>query len=79
MKKAHMNMFVLLGCLSLAVVAVSVYGENPLTVPIVRVSVASGQCLSVVVISEGKELEKSCDFFNQMRRHGQRYNIQYSK
>ena len=77
--KAFLNLFILLLCVGSAVVIVSVYGENPLMVPVVRVSAASGKCLSVATISEGKEVEKSCDVFGQIKREGRRYNIQYSK
>ena len=77
--KAFLNSVILLLCLSLAIVAVVAYGKNPLTVPIVRVSVVTGQCLSAVAIVEGKEVEKSCDFFDQMRREKKRYEIQYVK
>jgi len=77
--KAFLNLVILLLCIGSVVAVVSVYGENPLTVPIVRVSASSGQCLSVAVVSHGNEVEKSCDFFDQMKREGVRYTTQYSK
>ncbi|MBI5004561.1 MAG: hypothetical protein HZC04_00010 [Candidatus Lloydbacteria bacterium] len=77
--KAFLNSVFLLLCIGSAVVAVVAYGENPLTVPVVRISASSGQCLSVAVVSEGKEVEKSCDFFDRLKREGGRYDKEYVK
>ena len=77
--KTFLNSVMLLLCVGSAVAVVSVYGENPLTVTIVRVSATNSQCLSVLTIHEGKEVEKSCDFFDQLKQEGKRYSIQYSK
>lgn len=75
--KASLNFFVLLLCICSAAVVVVAYGK--ITVPIVRVSASSGKCLSVAVVSEGKEVEKSCDFFDQLKRERGQYTLQYSK
>lgn len=74
--KAFLNLLILSLCVGLAVVAVVAYGENPLTTPIVRISATDNKCVSVMDVVGGIEVEKSCDFFEQMKKRGKPYEIQ---
>ncbi|MBI2046530.1 MAG: hypothetical protein HYT28_03905 [Parcubacteria group bacterium] len=74
--KAFLNSVILAVVCITAITIIVVHGRNPLTVPVVRVSIVDDRCLSVIVVaSDGKEMEKSCEFFTELKREKKPYVV----
>ncbi|PIP72980.1 MAG: hypothetical protein COW88_03600 [Candidatus Lloydbacteria bacterium CG22_combo_CG10-13_8_21_14_all_47_15] len=66
--------FLILAVTALALgLVVKNHGQNPLTQPVVRVSIVNGQCLSVLVIESNTEVEKGCEEYARLKIEGKPY------